>query len=140
MNYLTKGKFGQARLVKIRYVTQLEELSEWRMLSRRPTSIILELSDLPREELVRWQILLNQRLSACGCSEGAILLLASTIAYISYLLFTRSQFSSIGWNEVGIGFGIIFLASLLGKFLGLIRAQIQLSRLVSKLKAEREVD
>ena len=121
-------------------ISQLEKITAWRMLTWRvlnpkPPAIKLEFADIHNEDLAQWQLLINRQLSACGCTEGAILLMVTACGYVIYLIFLREEYTSIGWSIIGLGIGISFIAAIIGKLTGLVRSQIQLTRYVRRLKA-----
>lgn len=127
-------------MIKIYDISQLEEIAAWRMLTRRmltprPPAIKLELAGLLKEDLTQWQLLINRQFSACGCTEGAILLMVAACGYVMYFIFFRGEYSSIGWSVIGSGIGISCIAAIFGKLAGLVLSQIKLVRHVRRLKA-----
>ena len=121
-------------MTTVRDIPQLERIVAWRLLFRRPSSVKLELPNIREEDLTKWQSSLNRQLkSACGCTEGSVMLMVAASSYIAYsLLFGEG----LGWGAIWLGIGISLTAALVGKFAGIVRAQMQLSTLVRRLKAE----
>lgn len=66
------------------------------------------------------------RARACGCEEGAVLLLLSTCAYVGYLFFARANVSALRLPDLAWGVGVMFFGALTGKIVGLLRAHLVL--------------
>lgn len=97
---------------------------------RRPTHLRLELPGLQPLDRARAEARLAQRLSACGCNEGALALIAALP--VATLL--------AGWWAEGAarwawGLGGVVLAAALGKTLGLWRARAALRAEVAAVAA-----
>ena len=130
-----RDKEVQKNMTKVYDISQLEKIADWRMLTRRPPEIKLEMTGLHKEDLVTWQGLINKQLSACGCSEGAILLMIAAFGYAVYFFLLQEGYNSIGWSTIGTWIGISLVGAISGKIFGLVRAQIQLSRHIRGLRA-----
>lgn len=112
--------------IKVWSATQLLELSRWKMILLRPQRVCLELPELSSEECSWWQSRFNHYLAVCGCKEGAVVLLATIIAFVSYSLVVQS------FNLV-LGAALILGGALLGKLMSILNAQVRLSILSHQL-------
>jgi hypothetical protein len=101
---------------------QLKRLSSLRNFISNPMPIVLKLPELTPEERIRWQIRLNRQSLQCGCHEGAFAIFLAEAIYVAYLLAGHSAITI--WGSVGIGLGLAFVAGLVGKSVGLLRAQL----------------
>jgi len=92
------------------------------------------IAGLPPEETQRWQNKLNDLQSECGCAMGAVFLLLSGVVYVAYLVARPSSAPRSWWIDLGVGFLAVLFGALLGKALGIQRAQWRLKRDISRLK------
>jgi hypothetical protein len=99
------------------------------------SSVELDLNGLDPDESVHWESAINQRLSACGCKEGAMSMVAFVAAYVAYLLISDSRVALSGWQEAAVGFGIACGGAVFGKLIGLLRARWLLRRSVHELRS-----
>lgn len=120
--------------VRITDASQLAELVARRGLFSPSQQVVLELRGLPGAERERWEVLLNRRLSACGCGDGAILMILSLAGYAAYLVFGPGEAPGF-WAAAGIGLAIAMVATLVGKIAGLVRARMLLTRAIRNLEA-----
>jgi hypothetical protein len=66
--------------------------------------------------------------AACGCKEGLLALVLAVAAYIFLPQYFPS--SETTWGAVGIGVGVALCGAILGKFAGLLIAQVRLRQLL----------
>ncbi len=122
------------RPVRVSDVSQLRQVATWREVLTGSPGIILGLPGMDAEESRRWQSVINTQLSACGCTEGAVFLIAGVLGYIAFLVLFRAEEPWLGWSTVGVGIAIAAGASLTGKLAGLIRARVRLARAIRHLE------
>lgn len=83
-----------------------------------------------------WERLLNRYYFACGCAEGAkgtvIGLLGATLLTLDSMLSGRLDWVSL----IICSFGLIIVASIIGKLAGLLRARRRLRDLVIHISGE----
>jgi hypothetical protein len=95
--------------------------------------IVLRLEGLSPEATQVWQQRLNRYYLECGCSAGAVVLLAAMLVYGLYLLVPFTP-SIGGWfAKMATGCGLAVLAAGVGKALGLLRARHRLRQAIREL-------
>lgn len=115
-------------------IEQLKRLSSLRNFISSPMPIVLKLPELTPEEQIRWQIRLNRQSLQCGCPEGMFTIFLVEAIYVAYLLVGHSAITI--WGSVGIGLGLAFVAGLVGKGTGLLRAQLIYRSMTRHILAE----
>jgi hypothetical protein len=93
--------------------------------------ISLRLAALTQEQNDQWSKKIHAAYFACGCSEGAIFLMFSMIAFIIYL-FLHWQVG-IHFHQIIIGLVFVFFSSMFGKIFGLFLAKVRLRIAVKKI-------
>lgn len=114
--------------VIIRNAADLARLMTW----PRPTQVQLDLPGKPAPEIAIWQSRLVTSLSACGCTEGAIGLIAGlAVALIVWMLGMLPGQGA--WITAAIFLAVAVIGALIGKGIGRLRArralQIQIAAL-----------
>jgi hypothetical protein len=71
---------------------------------------------------------INRRLFACGCTESALGIILGLSVYIVWAVFRSGEISVIG--HIGSGLAAFFAGSVLGKIVGLIRAEKHLKETI----------
>ena len=112
----------------------LEEVLSWSNVLARVERLELLLPGLTPEENSRYESLIHEHTSACGCAEGRVFLCALVVGYVLYLLVRAEGLSGAGWRELGIGFGLACLGALIGKAYGLIHARLRLRVVADSLR------
>ena len=114
----------------------ITSLAELRRVTHAPVWSSLVHADAPTlrlegasdAELGEWQRRLDRHLYACGCTSGAIALLAALVV----LAAARFDFGS-GWRTAGVWVAVALGAALVGKTAGLAWAQVQRRRLYAEI-------
>ncbi len=123
-------------------VTTIDELEKamqwWRPLMTAP--IQLELLDLDEEQSRLLQSAFDRYSATCGCREGQIGLVLSTILFVLFLLMAPWAFHLTGWALFGTGFGIACVGALIGKILGVFRADMLLRKAIRRLKRSPQAE
>lgn len=91
-------------------------------------TVTIQLSELDANEARYWETRIKRMLNACGCHVGGVLALTTLIAYILASMRTASDSTRSAWEVAGVGFGLVIVATLVGKLGGLITARIFLRR------------
>ena len=84
-------------------------------------------------ELSEWQRRLDRYLYACGCTSGAITLLAAIAALAAIQFVAGVEFGS-GLRTAGVWIAVALVAALVGKSAGLAWAQVQRRRLYAEIE------
>jgi hypothetical protein len=114
----------------------ITSLAELRRVTHAPVWSSLVHADAPTlrlegatdAELSEWQRRLDSYVYACGCTSGAVALLAALVV----LAAARFDFGS-GWRTVGAWTAIALGTALVGKTTGLAWAQVQRRRLYAEI-------
>jgi len=132
----------------VRAATQLEtssgtitKLDELRDVTHAPVvrslvhtaAPVLRFPAATAAELRDWQSRLEQELYACGCTSGAVALLAALCSLV-FLQFVAGVDTGSGWRAAGIWLGVAFAAAGVGKAGGLLRAQLRRRRLYAEIE------
>ncbi len=114
-------------------------LASWRRQLRTTVSlrnlptVQFQLEELTPEQNQRVSNLSGKLLHACGCSSGAVFMIAALAAFIVQFIQSGSGLSDITLVSMLSFMGIVVLASLAGKVLGLFGAHLRLLRLASNV-------
>lgn len=96
-----------------------------------PVRLTLALPGLSGPDRAFAEARLSALLSTCGCTEGAVALIA--VLPLAIHLGFLSALSPLGWRGWAAFFGILVAASLLGKLVGLTRARRRLATEIATL-------
>lgn len=92
-------------------------------------------------ERERWERELNRSYHACGCDTGAKGLLLALVPGVAAGASGLSREAYTGLGAAGVGLGFALAGAVLGKLVGLVRAQRRLSRVAAEIQGavrERE--
>jgi hypothetical protein len=78
---------------------------------------------------------LNKNYYACGCSEGAKALLAGLLAFGIVGFYGFYKFDWSVTKSLLSFFGGVFIMSLLGKFFGLVQANVKLKKTIREIQS-----
>ena len=114
----------------------ITSLAELRRVTHAPVWSSLVHADAPTlrlegatdGELSAWQRRLDRYLYACGCTSGAVALLAAV-----FVLAAASFDFGSGWRTAGVWVAVALGAALAGKTAGLAWAQVQRRRLYAEI-------
>jgi hypothetical protein len=84
-------------------------------------------------ELSDWQRRLDRYLYACGCTSGAITLVAA-IAALAAIQFVAGVHFGSGLRTTGVWIAVAFVAALVGKTAGLAAAQMRRRTLYAEIE------
>jgi hypothetical protein len=116
--------------ISVHDLTTLQKLAA----KERRGRIVLQLPSLTTDETVRWQKILNDHYSHCGCSTGQVFVLALFIPYLISILFRFTY--SMGWPwmwELACGLSVLLGSAVLGKTVGIKLARKRLRESVNDL-------
>jgi hypothetical protein len=119
----------------------IASLDELRRITHAPVWSSLVHTDAPTlrleratdAELSEWQRRLDRHLYACGCTSGAITLLAAIAALAAIQFVADVEFGS-RLRTAGVWVAVAFAAALVGKTAGLAAAQVNRRRLYSEIE------
>lgn len=118
----------------IEHSSQLRALRTFPLL-RTPGLGVLRLGgEMARHEnREKWQRELNRSYHACGCDTGAKGVLIGLLAGLIAAGLDGAPWLS--WQAAGVVFGPALAGALIGKIIGLVRAQFRLTRTVREIAA-----
>ena len=87
---------------------------------------------LEQRELLERRI--NRHYRACGCLEGGIAVLLSIAGVLVWHLVLAGK-PVLTWPVIALDVGTVFLAALVGKAFGMVRARIALRRTLKMLSS-----
>jgi hypothetical protein len=120
-------------------ITDISQLTRMTSLPEILTGSIridLQLPGKSVEDLKKWEIEINLHLAACGCKEGELTMATFLAGFVINLLINPKQKTRSGKTKLGLGFGVAIVGALLGKSYGLLKARLQLRKIIRALKAE----
>ncbi len=123
---------GQIHLT-LRNPQELAALPQRLTLRQGQVRLTLALPGLGEPDRSLAEVRLSALLTACGCSEGALALIAALPPAV-WLAFL-SHGSPAGWQGWALFFGVLVVASVLGKILGLMIARRRLTAEIACLLA-----
>lgn len=118
----------------IRAPEDLEAVAKSRNLLFPGLSFRLEVPDLTEAERARWERRINRYSSVCGCKSSAWFLTIAVIGYLGFLLLAPDTMVPQGWSRLSWGVGVVFIAGLIGKLIGLLAGSILLRRTLRSLR------
>lgn len=118
----------------------ITSLAELRRVTHAPVWSSFVHTDAPTLRLERatdaelrdWQRRLDRYLYACGCTSGAIALIAAVAVVAAIQFVAGVDFGSV-LRTVGVWVGVALVAALVGKTAGLAWAQVQRRRLYAEI-------
>jgi hypothetical protein len=122
---------------QVRYPVELLSLSVL-PLRRKPGigAVIIADTTVPQDKRQSWERQINRHLRACACAESSLGLLIGLLGYVLYLAWRWSAGAEVGWNALGWGILVVFLCALIGKWIGLVRAEMRYRDLVRRIGEE----
>ena len=122
---------------QVRYPVELRSLSVL-PLKRNPGigAVVIADATLPQDKRQAWERQINRHLRACACAESSFGLLLGLIGYVVYLLWRWSAGAELGWSALGWGVLFVSICALMGKWLGLVRAEMRYRDLVRRIAEE----
>ena len=91
---------------------------------------------LPKEQRDAWEREINSKLHACGCAEASVGMLVGLFGVLAFLIVRWAGGAGFAWSDLGWAFAILFMASLVGKMVGLARAETRYRDLVRRIGRE----
>ena len=92
-----------------------------------------------QERRTSWERDINRRLHACGCVEASAGMMIGIAAGLVYLMVRWAGGAPFSWTELGLCLAFVFAVSLIGKLVGLSRAQSRYRALVREIAREWKV-
>jgi hypothetical protein len=121
----------------IRTPADLAGLSVLPLMQPRPRGIIrIEAAGLGEEQRSVWERQLNKAYGACACGEASLGTLCGLIFAGLWLAAVGAGGPGFGWADAGVLFGGVVVGTVLGKTMGLVRAQTRLQRLAGEIGAQ----
>ncbi len=124
------GYFAGHRIVT--ETAQLHELARWPSVIMKSTSVAIKLPGIDDETARLMESQINQHLTACGCTEGAVFLMIGIGGYVVYVSAFFPSDIPLSWSTLWIGLSVAFAAAVVGKLAGLIRHQVLLAGIIRK--------
>jgi hypothetical protein len=125
------------RPYEARYPADLTALSVLPLKRKRGISrVVIADPDVPKDKKDAWERDINRNLHACGCAESSVLILLGLAGYCAYLLWRWSAGGQIGWRHLGWGLLVLAVAAVIGKGVGLLRAETRYRELVRRIGQE----
>jgi hypothetical protein len=118
--------------------TELRQINTWRRVLGGPSHVILKLPGVGEKDAKRWQTQINKQIAACGCSEGATVMLTAILAYAGWIAVWAERPLAYG-SLARVGLVVAIGGGLIGKALGLFRARARLSAILRDLEAAARV-
>jgi hypothetical protein len=113
--------------------SQLAGLSVWPWRRAGGTvGVVIHAPDVPESDREAWQKEVNGLLFVCGCDIGALVMTIGLVAYLILLAFHIGPVSLGG--RIAAGFGVVVAGVLIGKAIGLARAQSRLRLLIAEIR------
>jgi hypothetical protein len=125
------------RPYEARYPADLTALSVL-PLKRKPGigRVVIADPGVSKDKKETWERDINRNLRACGCAESSAFILSALVGYGLYLLWRWSAGGQLGWRHLGWGVLVLVVAALIGKGLGLLRAESRYRELVQRIARE----
>ena len=134
---MSMNKNVQAR--KEVLIDNLSTIKEWSMSLRKFqlqndwVTYKLSLPEFPQEENQAISNQINRHNNACGCETGSLFMSLTFIITVAGYFLSGGKFSALTLYQVLWGLGIILLAALAGKGIGLLFARWKLIKLSDSL-------
>jgi hypothetical protein len=118
----------------IRSSADLAQLGRYARGPRMPfRAIRLAVPGLTEAERTNKEAHFNRLYFSCGCAEATVLGLAGLVGVALWITFRPGGWATLWWWDLVYALGAFFLASGLGKWFGLQRARLALSREIMDL-------
>ena len=104
-----------------------------RGMRRRFRALSVAVPELSASENEEWSDHLRLLYFACGCREGAWFAFVVMLLAPAWLIARAGALDALSWSEAGIWLGAVFVASGIGKLIGLVRARTRLETMVALL-------
>lgn len=134
ISYVTRHSRAADKTLVIRDSASLQT---WRQQLRTMTwtrnlpAVMFQLPDLSFERNRSMSALAKSYQKACGCTSGSFFMSATIVGIVVSYFVSGSHLADINLTHVVFRLGIIVLATLFGKFLGLLWARWRLLRLAT---------
>ena len=125
----------------VRYPLELRSLSVL-PLKRKPGVGAVVIADpaVPQDRRQSWERQINRHLRACACAESGLALLLALIGIALYLTWRWWTGDELGWSALGWSAMVAFLSAFLGKWIGLVRAEMRYLDLVRRIAEEWQAE
>ncbi|MCB8823323.1 hypothetical protein [Microvirga rosea] len=121
----------------IHHPDELNALSVLPLMQPRPRGILrLETTAFAADERASWEKRLNRAYHACACGEASLGMITGVLIAIVWVGLRIATIGSIGITDGAIVLGSAVAGTVIGKILGLFRAQVRLRRLVNALQTQ----
>lgn len=120
---------------RVQHAAELSKLTVWRIFPwNAPKRVVIDADAELAEQARSWERQLSRLQSSCGCEQGAAGLMVGAVGYLLFLLLRPGGWGHPGRREFWIGFGVLVVTTSAGKFLGLLRAQRRLRRVIGEIQ------
>jgi hypothetical protein len=130
-------KMGEENLL---VVQDLETLDLWQRrlyrtsLSRRLPALNFSLQQFSEEENHSFELEANRLQNECGCTVGGIFVCGTLLFLFSYFLINGKYFGDLTVTDILFDLFLLCVASIFGKFAGLLFARLKLLRVAASLR------
>ncbi|MEO6712260.1 MAG: hypothetical protein ABIM89_02390 [Mycobacteriales bacterium] len=98
-----------------------------------PSEVLDLLARLEADRRAKLEPALTRAVNACGCTSGAVALIAGMVAAIGWWLAERGD-RIVMWPEAGIAFGVVLGVTLLAKGAAILTGKLWYAATVRSLR------
>lgn len=114
-------------------VYSFDQLNKMNLFFNPVKKINLFLPFLSKEENEIFTEKLNKELNVCGCETGKTFMASSLLISLIYILLKHCSFNKPISEYILFFTLFIFVSAMLGKFLGLLKAKLRITKILSSI-------
>lgn len=124
------------------YIESFSAFKEWERslhrfsLNNELKSYVFDLNELSFSENVNLTTQVDEFSNACGCKSGSAFMSLTLISMITYFFISDMKFTDLTLFQFLSSFGIVLLAALTGKVVGLLHAHWNLIKLARNIRSQ----
>lgn len=124
------------------YIESFSAFKEWERslhrfsLNNELKSYVFDLNELSFSENVNLTTQVDEFSNACGCKSGSAFMSLTLISMITYFFISDMKFTDLALFQFLSSFGIVLLAALTGKVVGLLHAHWNLIKLARNIRSQ----
>lgn len=124
------------------YIESFSTFNEWERslhrfsLNNELKSYVFDLSELSFSENVNLTTQVDEFSNACGCKSGSAFMSLTLISMITYFFVSDMKFADLTVYQFLSYLGVIILAALTGKVVGLLHAHYNLIKLARNVREQ----